>query len=239
MPFHYFLSITMEKLNIAVIIPALNEEGSIADVIREIPEIVEEVVVTDNRSTDNTAEVARQSGATVLYEPQRGYGYACLKAIDYLKDKSPDIVVFLDADYSDYPEELTKLVQPIIEDSFDFVLGSRINGDSEKGAMEPQQIFGNILTTTLIRWIFDFRYTDLGPFRAIRFDKLLALGMEDQTYGWTVEMQIKALKQNLKIKEIPVSYRKRAAGKSKISGTISGTIKAGYKIISTVFKYTV
>jgi glycosyltransferase involved in cell wall biosynthesis len=222
---------------VMVIIPALNEEESIPLVIRDIPkDIAEEIVVVDNGSTDNTASVARESGATVLREERRGYGYACLKGIEYARQKQPDIVVFLDGDYSDYPEEMSSLVKPIIEDGYDMVLGSRLMGRRQKGSMPPQSVYGNKFGTFLIRLLFGFSYTDLGPFRAIRFDRLLDLNMQDRTYGWTVEMQIKAVKKGYKIKEVPVNYRVRI-GKSKVSGTIKGTIMASYKILLTIFRY--
>lgn len=224
---------------IDVIIPAFNEENSIGDVLKDIPkELVREVVVVNNNSNDATKENAAAGGATVLDEPRQGYGFACLKGIDHLKNKAikPDIVVFLDADYSDYPEEMHQLVKPIIEEDYDMVIGSRASGKREKGSMTPQQVFGNWLATSLIRLFYRVRYTDLGPFRAIKYDKLIAIGMKDQTYGWTVEMQLKAAKRKFKVTEIPVTYRKRI-GVSKVSGTVKGTIGAGYKIITTIFKY--
>ncbi|MFB0908419.1 MAG: glycosyltransferase family 2 protein, partial [Spirosomataceae bacterium] len=180
--------------------------------------------------------VATSAGATVLDEPRQGYGYACLKGIAYAKTKQPDIIVFLDADYSDYPSEMSDVVKPIIEQNYDMVIGSRALGEKESGSMTPQQIFGNWLATTLIRWIYNVNYTDLGPFRAIKYDKLLELKMQDTTYGWTVEMQLKAAKQQLKTIEVPVNYRQRI-GHSKVSGTFKGTIMAGYKILSWIFKY--
>lgn len=225
--------------DIVVIIPAYNEENSVGAVIKDIPQdLVREVIVVNNNSTDKTSTVAKAAGATVLDETRQGYGFACLKGIDYLKkmDEKPDIVVFLDADYSDYPEETRQLVAPILENDIDLVIGSRALGERESGSMTPQQVFGNWLATTLIKWFYGVVYTDLGPFRAIKYDRLIDLNMCDQTYGWTVEMQVKAAKQQLKSIEIPVSYRVRV-GKSKISGTIKGTILAGYKIITTIFKY--
>ncbi len=230
----------MKKAVIDVIIPAFNEEKSIALVLKDIPkDQVREVIVCNNASTDKTPEVAHANGATVLTEMQKGYGSACLKGIDYLREKSselqPDIVVFLDGDYSDHPEELPKLVQPIIEKQADLVIGSRALGNMERGAMMPQQVFGNWLATTLIKFFYNYHFTDLGPFRAIRFDKLLELQMEDQDFGWTVEMQVKAAKYKLKCQELPVKYRKRV-GVSKVSGTIRGTILAGHKILWTIFK---
>lgn len=225
--------------DIVVIIPAYNEENSVGRVIKDIPtNLVREIIVINNNSNDKTAIVAKSAGATVLDELRQGYGFACLKGIDYLKkmERKPDIVVFLDADYSDHPEELPQIVAPILESDVELVIGSRALGDKESGSMTPQQVFGNWLATKLIKWFYGVVYTDLGPFRAIKYDRLIDLNMCDQTYGWTVEMQVKAAKQGLKSTEIPVSYRVRV-GKSKISGTIKGTILAGYKIITTIFKY--
>ncbi|KER09693.1 MAG: glycosyl hydrolase [[Candidatus Thermochlorobacteriaceae] bacterium GBChlB] len=225
--------------HILVIIPAFNEAGSIEKVMGDIPEdLVSEVVVVDNGSTDATADHARRGGATVLHEPKRGYGAACLKGIDYARTKQPDVVVFLDGDYSDFPNEMTALVNPILEQNVDLVIGSRIIGNAEPGALLPQARFGNWLATRLIRLFWNYTFTDLGPFRAVKFDKLLAMQMQDQTFGWTVEMQVKAAKMKLHCVEIPVSYRKRI-GTSKITGTVSGTVKAGYKILFTIFKLLV
>ena len=224
---------------IKVIIPAYNEQDSIAKVIGEIPDIVDEIIVISNNSTDNTIKNAKQAGATVLTESQKGYGYACLKGMDYVaacKEK-PDIIVFLDGDYSDYPEELIKLVEPILNEKIDFVIGARVKRLREQSSMTPQQVFGNWLATFLMKLMFGAKFTDLGPFRAIKYDKLLDLKMEDKTYGWTVEMQLKALKQKLKYMEIPVKYRNRI-GVSKVSGTVKGTIFAGFKILGWIFKYS-
>lgn len=224
---------------ICVIIPAYNEENSIAKVVADIPfGLVQEVIVVNNNSNDNTEINARNAGATVLREKRPGYGYACLKGIEYIKQlqPAPDIVVFIDADYSDHPEEMTLVVKPIINDEIDMVIGSRALGKKEKGAMTVQQVFGNWLATRLLKMIYGIRYTDLGPFRAIRYDKLLEINMQDTTYGWTVEMQLKAAKLKMKITEVPVNYRKRI-GFSKISGTVKGAVLAGYKIITTIFKY--
>jgi len=232
-------SITEENAVISVIIPAFNEAKSITSVINDIPDgLTEEIIVVNNASKDETEFRAKEAGATVLNEEKQGYGYACLKGIEYLKtaEPKPDIVVFLDADYSDSPDEMNGLVKPIIEKDFDLVIGSRALGNREKGAMLPQQIFGNWLATRLMRLFFDAEYTDLGPFRAIKFRKLLDLNMQDKTFGWTVEMQLKAVKYGLSYTEVPVSYKKRI-GVSKISGTISGSLKAGYKILYTIFKY--
>lgn len=223
---------------IDVIIPVYNEQNSISKVIKEIPaDLVRNIIVCNNGSTDETAEVARKYGATVVHEPQKGYGNACLKGMAYVAqlDVKPDIIVFLDGDYSDYPEEMKSLVQPIIYDGSDLVIGSRALGEMENGAMMPQQIFGNWLATTLIRHIYNYSFTDLGPFRAVRYDRLLEMEMQDKTFGWTVEMQVKAAKLGMKTREIPVTYRKRI-GVSKVSGTIKGTILAGHKILWTIFK---
>ena len=223
---------------IAVIIPALNEEIALPRVLADLPQtLIAEVVVVDNGSSDQTAAVARAKGATVLSEPRRGYGWACLAAIAYLKAKAPDIVVFLDADYSDYPDELPAVIAPIVTGAYDLVIGSRTKGKAEAGALLPQARFGNALATQLIRWLYGFTYSDLGPFRAVRFSALLELGMADRTYGWTVEMQIKAVRRGLRITEVPVRYRKRASGESKVSGTLKGTVLAGAKILWTVFRY--
>ena len=225
--------------NIKVIIPAFNEEESIIKVIADIPEIVNEVIVVNNNSTDNTEINAKNAGATVLTETQKGYGYACLKGLEYVlnQKENPEIIVFLDGDYSDYPEELTKIVAPILNDNIDFVIGSRVKKLREKGSMTIPQIFGNWLATTLMSLFFRAKFTDLGPFRAIKHDKLLALNMEDKTYGWTIEMQLKALKQKLTYIEVPVNYRNRI-GVSKVSGTIKGAIFAGFKILGWIFKYS-
>lgn len=224
---------------IKVIIPAYNEEDSIANVIQEIPKNVSEVIVVSNNSTDNTEANAAAAGATVLKEPQKGYGYACLKGMEYIanQEEKPNILVFLDGDYSDYPEELTKIVAPIIEQDLDFVIGARVKSLREQGSMTPQQVFGNWLATFLMKLFFRARFTDLGPFRAIKYQKLLNLNMEDKTYGWTVEMQLKALKQKLTYVEVPVRYKKRI-GVSKVSGTVKGTIFAGVKILGWIFKYS-
>jgi glycosyltransferase involved in cell wall biosynthesis len=224
---------------IAVVIPALNEEASLPLVLRDIPrDRVTDIVVVDNGSADRTAEVARAEGARVVLEPQRGYGAACLRGLAELAQlaQPPDIVVFLDADYSDHPDELPSLIEPILSGDYDFVLGSRLAGQREPGAMPPQSVWGNRLACFLMWLFFGARYTDLGPFRAIRWDCLERLGMVDRNYGWTVEMQIKAARQHLRYREVPVSYRRRI-GASKISGTIRGTIKAGSKILYLIAKY--
>jgi len=229
----------LKSKDIRVIIPALNEQDAIGHVIEEIPkDWISEIIVVDNGSSDQTFATAQELGVKVLKESKRGYGWACLKAIDHLSksDLKPDIVVFIDADYSDYPKELVKLVDPIINGAADMVIGSRNLGRKEPGSMMPQQIFGNWLATKLISYLYGIDYTDLGPFRAIKYDALIQLKMNDKTYGWTVEMQIKAIKNKLNIQEVAVNYRKRI-GISKISGTFKGTVLAGYKIISTIVKY--
>lgn len=224
---------------IDVIIPAWNEEQSIAKVIADLPASrVREVVVVDNNSTDQTSKVAAEAGATVLLERKQGYGAACLKGIAHVNKKAlpPDIIVFIDGDYSDYPEQLPELVAPIINEGIDMVIGSRAIGEREKGAMMPQQVFGNWLATSMMRVLYGVRFTDLGPFRAITTKALNAIEMKDQTYGWTVEMQVKAAKKGLTFTEVPMNYKKRI-GVSKVSGTLKGTILAGYKIITTILKY--
>ncbi len=220
-------------MNVSVIIPVLNEEGAIANVINDIPKsLVQEIVVVDNGCTDRTVEIALAHGAKVITEPRRGYGSACLAGIAAVD--APDIVVFLDGDYSDDPTEMPLLVQPIREGLSEFVIGTRI--PSEKGALLPQAQFGNRLATYLMRIFFRVQYTDLGPFRAIRYQQLQALGMEDKDYGWTIEMQLKAAKMGMNVREVPVSYRKRI-GTSKISGTFVGSVRAGVKILATLFRY--
>ena len=218
---------------ISVIIPAFNEEDSIGLVLDALPQnLIHEVIVVDNNSTDNTARSASEKGARVVAEQRRGYGSACLKGISVLDN--PDIVVFLDGDFSDYPEELVKLVAPIESGEMDFVLGSRMILPESRSALLPQSRYGNQLAVFLMRLFFLHQYTDLGPFRAIRYESLQAIAMQDTNFGWTVEMQIKAVKKGLRILEIPVKYRERV-GVSKITGTFSGTIKAGTKIIYTIF----
>lgn len=229
----------MGTVVIKVIIPAFNEENAVGKVIGDIPkDQVSEVIVVNNASTDRTEKTARALGATVLNEPEKGYGNACLKGIRYLANHGtkPDVVVFLDADYSDYPEELPMLVEPIASGTHDLVIGSRTLGERESGSMTIPQVFGNWLATTLLKLLYGANFTDLGPFRAIRYSSLIQLNMQDKTFGWTVEMQLKAIKKHLKYMEVPVSYRVRT-GKSKISGTVRGTIMAGYKILWTIFKY--
>ena len=202
----------------------------------DVPTEVVEVIVVDNGSTDSTRDRAVEAGATVLREERRGYGWACMKGIDYLESDPPDVVVFLDADYSDHPEELMRVVAPIVCDGADLVIGSRTVGDSEPGAMLPQARVGNWLACNVIRWMSGVQFTDLGPFRAIRYPDLIALKMQEMTYGWTVEMQIKAVEAGLKCAEVPVSYRKRI-GTSKVTGTIAGSVKASARILWLLVKY--
>lgn len=229
----------MKEPHIKVIIPAFNEANSIGRVIADIPKQVNEVIVISNNSTDKTIAIAESAGATVLEENQRGYGYACLKGLAYIKESlvKPDIIVFLDGDYSDYPEYLDAIVRPIIKCDVDLVIGARAKELREDGSMTTPQIFGNWLATRLMKLFFKSRFTDLGPFRAIKYDTLLGLEMEDKTYGWTVEMQLKALKQRLAYTEVKVPYRNRI-GVSKISGTLKGAIFAGVKILGWIFKYS-
>ena len=223
---------------IDVIIPAYNEEKSIPKVIAEIPKFVRHIVVANNNSTDQTQQAAETAGAKVVFEAQKGYGKACLTAMDWIKNQEiqPDILVFLDGDYSDYPEEMKDLVQPILDGKADMVIGSRALGQRESGSMTLPQVFGNWLATTMMKYMQGAKFSDLGPFRAIVWRKLLDLNMVDQNFGWTIEMQIKAHKAGLRYTEVPVNYRKRI-GVSKVSGTVKGVIGAGYKIIFTIFRY--
>ncbi len=222
---------------VACIIPALNEQDALPRVLRDIPRaLVQRVIVADNGSTDRTAEVAREHGAEVIHEPERGYGAACLKALAHLAAEPPDIVVFLDGDYSDHPGELPLLVNPIAAGDADMVIGSRARGLRERGALSPQQQVGNRIACTALRLLYRVRYTDLGPFRAIRWETLQALGMQDRNYGWTVEMQIKAARGGVAYHEVPVSYRQRI-GVSKVSGTIRGSVGAGAKILWLLGRY--
>lgn len=221
----------------AVIIPAYNEQDSIDKVILDLPkELISEIIVVNNNSTDKTEENARKAGATVLLETFKGYGAACLTGIEYCKNKNIEVILFIDGDFSDYPEEASNILHPIYENKYDFVLGSRRMGKREKGSLPIQSQAGSILAGFLIKLFWKYKYTDLGPFRAIRFSSLLELEMEDKWFGWTVEMQIKAARKKIRILEVPVSYRKRI-GKSKVTGTLKGTIMASVIILSTIFKY--
>ena len=234
-------SIFMPQPRISVIIPAHNEAQAIALVLTEIPAgLVQEVIVVDNNSSDNTGQVAQANGATVLREPRPGYGYACLAGMAYAfgkpQSERPEIVVFLDGDHSDYPAQMPELLAPLLQGAADMVIGSRALGVRERGSLLPQQRFGNWLASRLLRLRYGGTVTDLGPFRAILAPALLSLHMEDKTYGWTVEMQVKAARQGLRTVEVPVRYRKRI-GTSKVSGTVRGTLGAGYKILWTIFRY--
>ena len=221
----------------SVIIPAFNEEDSIGLVIDGISPYVNEVIVVDNGSTDDTTSIAKSKGATVLHEKNKGYGNACLKGIDYLSSSPPDIVAFMDGDNSDNPQDFTRILSPILDNDADLVIGSRILGDLQPGSMTVPQKFGNKLSSRMMNLLYNASFTDLGPFRAISYEALRKLEMEDRNYGWTVEMQIKAVKHKLKYTEVPVSYRPRHGGQSKVSGTVKGTFMAVYKIISTILKH--
>jgi glycosyltransferase involved in cell wall biosynthesis len=226
----------MSALRVAVVIPALNEERSIGQVVARLPkDCVHEIIVVDNGSTDRTDEVARAAGATVLHETRRGYGYACLAGIRHALTNSPDAIAFVDGDLSDYPEELPLLLHAL-EEGNDLVIGSRMLGEREPGALLPQALIGNKVACFFIQRFWGARFTDLGPFRVIRVDALRRLMMNDGTYGWTVEMQIKAAKVGLRCTEVPVRYRKRI-GTSKVTGTLAGSLNASVKILYTIFKY--
>lgn len=227
----------IDYTKIFVVIPAFNEEQSIDKVINDIPYIPREnIIVVNNGSTDKTHQVVESTGATALLEPRKGYGWACLKGCEYVEKMKGDTIVFLDGDYSDYPEQLLRVVAPIYEQDMDLVIGSRALGTREKGSMTVPQRFGNWLASKLLKSFYGVNYTDLGPFRAIRFESYKSLAMSDKTYGWTIEMQIKAAKKNMKYCEVPVDYKARI-GQSKVSGTIKGAVMAGIKIIFAVFKY--
>jgi len=221
---------------IIAIIPALNEEASIGRVIADLPDAVSMVIVGNNGSTDRTAEVARAHGAVVVDQPERGYGAACLTALDEAGKHGPDIILFIDGDYSDDPTEAIDVLQPILDGNADMVIGSRATGESERGSLTPPQRFGNWLSTWLIGLIWRVHFTDLGPFRAITSEALERLHMQDRNFGWTVEMQIKAAKQGLRCVEVPVRYRNRI-GTSKVSGTIKGSVMAGVIILRTIFRH--
>jgi len=224
------------RVRVAVVIPAFNEETSLPLVLRSIPgDRVDQVVVVDNGSTDNTSSVALAHGSTVIVEERRGYGAACQAGLNYLRGDPPEIVVFLDADFSDHPEEMPDLLAPILEDGCDLVVGTRLKGRAEPGALLPQARFGNWLATLLLRRLYGVPYTDLGPFRAARYRRLMELGMRDPDFGWTVEMQARAALAGWKTAEVPVSYRRRI-GVSKITGTLSGSLRAGLKILYTLFR---
>ncbi len=225
----------LDNKKIAAIIPVLNEEKTLPLVLNDIPkDIIDEVVIIDNGSSDRTTEIAKEWGATLLHESKRGYGYPCLKGIEYLKTKSPDIVVFIDGNHSDHPTETAMLVEPIVKEGYDLVCGTRVMGKAEEGSLRVPVRFGNWLATVLMRLFYGFKYTDVGPFRAIRFDKMLLLDLNDNL-GWTIEMQVKAVNCKFKIKEVPVSYR-MGTGKSKLTGNIKGIVVVGYRIIRAILK---
>jgi glycosyltransferase involved in cell wall biosynthesis len=220
--------------SVSVVIPALNEEACIAEVVRMIPrEIADEVIVVDNGSDDQTAERAREAGARVVHEPQRGYGRACRAGV---KAVAPDceIIVFLDGDGSDCPEFMERLIEPIRVGTHDFVIGSRTRGEREQGSMNFQQLFAGRAAGMLLRLLYGVRYTDMCPFRAIRRDRLEHLSMKEETYGWNLEMQMRAAQARLRILELPVSHRRRIGGESKVSGTLTGTLRAGTRILATL-----
>jgi len=222
-------------MHISVIMPALNEAEAIGDVLRAMPDRVSQVIVVDNGSTDDTAAVAQQHGATVVHEPQRGYGKACLAGIAQAMRDAPDVIVFMDADGSDDPAQLDRLLEPIARGEADMAIGSRTLGRAERGALSPTQRFGNALACTLMRWLYGARHSDLGPFRAITAAGLHRLAMDDEDFGWTIQMQIRAAVAGLAVAEVPVDYRRRQAGRSKISGTVRGVLAAGRIILRTVF----
>ncbi len=230
-------------LGVIVIIPAYNEQDALPHVLAGLPRVAE-VLVVDNASTDRTSYVAREAGATVIYEPQRGYGAACQAGLAELRRRSesgvtsPRVIAFIDGDFSDYPERLPMLLEPIFSGRADLVLGSRLKGHRERGAMPLQSLLGNRLACCLMRWLWGAAYSDLGPFRVVRYPSLLELGMTDRGYGWTIEMQIKAAIAGLRVVEVPVDYRPRI-GVSKISGTFSGSVKAGWRILTTIAYYAV
>lgn len=226
-----------QGLHVDVLIPALNEQESIGSVLDAIPTgWVRRVIVVDNGSDDDTASIAEAKGAVVVREPRRGYGQACLSGLAHMRQDPPDVVIFLDADFSDHPEELIRHLSAIHHGGAQLVIGSRTIGMRQPGALLPQALFGNKLASLLIEALYGYRFTDLGPFRAITWSALTRIGMEDTNFGWTVEMQIKAAHYGLSAVEVPVSYRQRV-GVSKITGTLEGTVKAGYKILYTIFAY--
>ncbi|PKR81798.1 UDP-glucose--dolichyl-phosphate glucosyltransferase [Brumimicrobium salinarum] len=231
--------LVIDYAKVFVVIPAFNEQESIVKVIADIPFVPRKnIIVVNNGSTDETQKRVESTGAIALFEPRKGYGWACLKGCAYVANKQVETIVFLDGDYSDYPEQLPDVIAPIYEQDMDIVIGSRALGVKENGSMTLPQRFGNWLSSKLLKLLYKVEYTDLGPFRAIRFGAYQALEMQDKTYGWTIEMQIKAAQKNMKSCEVPVNYRVRI-GTSKVSGTIKGAVMAGVKIIFTVFKYKV
>lgn len=226
-----------DRPSIAVIIPVCNEEQALPRVLADVPgDLVDEVIVVDNASTDRSAQVAREAGARVVAEPRRGYGSACLAGITAAQGH--EVLVFMDGDYSDYPEDMRQLLAPVLRDQADLVIGSRMSDRRARNALTPQARFGNRLATLLMRLLFGIRCSDLGPFRVIRRETLLDLHMQDKNLGWTVEMQLRARLRGLRVVELPVRYRKRI-GRSKISGTVGGTLRAGSKILTTILAYRI
>jgi glycosyltransferase involved in cell wall biosynthesis len=230
------MSVSGSRPRVSVLIPVFNERDSLPLVVGAIPmDRVDEILVVDNGSTDGTDSIARGLPVRLVHEARRGYGSACLAGVAALGERPPDILVFLDGDFSDHPEELGRLLDAMAQGA-DLVIGSRTLGTREPGALLPQARMGNALACALIRILYGHRYTDLGPFRAVRWEAYQRLGMEDTNFGWTCEMQVKALRKGLRVAEVPVSYRKRV-GVSKITGTVSGTLRAGYKILWTIARY--
>lgn len=221
------------SLRTAIIIPALNEEQSIGLVVESVKGLVDRVIVVDNGSTDRTVAIAQAAGAHVVHEPQKGYGAACLRGLAELSYDPPDVVLFLDGDASDHPEDVLTILNTVMNSNAEMCLGSRVLGDAERGSLTPVQRFGNWLSSRLIAMIWNVHYTDLGPLRAVRWDTLMRLDMQDRTWGWTVEMQIKVAKHGIAFREMPVRYRRRI-GESKISGTVVGSLRAGTKILATI-----
>jgi glycosyltransferase involved in cell wall biosynthesis len=222
---------------VAAVIPARNEEQAIGKVIAALPrDLVQRVIVVDNGSTDNTAAVARAAGAQVVAEPRPGYGRACAAGVAASRDA--DVLLFLDGDYSDYPEEAPAILAPILEEKADLVIGSRLRGRRQPGALPPHQLFGNWLVSRLMQLLYGLSISDLGPFRAIRTELLISLGMREMTYGWPTEMMVKAARRGARVAEVPVSYRRRI-GRSKISGTVRGTILSTYHILGVTLRYAV
>ncbi len=228
----------MESLIVVAVIPAWNEEGNIGRVVADIPrQACKHVVVVDNASTDRTAQVAESVGAVVVHQPRRGYGYACAAGVQKAYELGADIIVFLDGDYSDYPDEMPRVLAPILRGEADLVIGSRNRGGIERGALPAHAVFGNRLISLIMRLRFRVPISDLGPFHAIRASTLRSLGMSEMTYGWTVEMIVKAAREGSCIVEVPVRYRKRLSGQSKVSGNMAASVKAGWRILGVTLRH--